>query len=104
MICAIEETRLHINDLMPGMRNVNMRLEVLEVSDPHQIITGQGIEHDILELEVGDETGKIKLVLWDDRIIHVKIGDAVRIENGFVSSFKGEWKINVGKSGKAGKI
>lgn len=95
---------MHISDLMPGMSNVNMKLEVLEVSEPQRIITGQGIEHEIQELEVGDETGKMKLVLWDDRIIPVKIGDAVRIENGFVSSFKGEWKINIGKSGKADKI
>jgi replication factor A1 len=75
-------------------------LKVLSASEPKQIITGSGIEHEILEADVEDETGKIKLVLWDDRVIPLKVGDVVQVRNGFVSSFKGEWRINVGKSGE----
>lgn len=91
---------MNISDLLPGMRDVDMELKVLSVSKPKQIISGSGIEHEILEAEVEDETGKIKLVLWDDRIIPLKVGDVVKVRNGFVSSFKGEWRINVGKSGE----
>lgn len=86
------------------MRDVDMELKVLSVSEPKQIISGSGIEHEILEAEVEDETGKIKLVLWDDRIIPLKVGDVVQVRNGFVSSFKGEWRINVGKSGEVEKV
>ena len=85
------------------MRDVDMALKVLSVSEPKQIISGSGIEHEILEAEVEDETGKIKLVLWDDRIIPLKVGGVVQVRNGFVSSFKGEWRINVGKSGEVEK-
>lgn len=85
------------------MRDVDMELNVLSASKPKQIISGSGIEHEILEAEVEDETGKIKLVLWDDRIIPLKAGDVVQVRNGFVSSFKGEWRINVGKSGEVEK-
>lgn len=89
---------------MPGMSNVNMKLKVLEVSEPEQVITGKGVEHKILELEVGDETGTIKLVLWDDKVVPLKVGDVVQVENGFVSSFKGEWRINIGKYGEVNKV
>lgn len=82
------------------MSDVDMALKVLSVSEPKQIITGSGIEHEIVEVDVEDETGKIKLVLWDDRAIPLEAGDVVQVRNGFVSSFKGEWKINVGKSGE----
>ncbi len=100
----VEEKHLNVRDLMPGMSSVNMKLKVLDVSEPDQIITGKGVEHKILELEAGDETGTIKLILWDDKVIPVKVGDLIQIENGFVSSFKGEWRINVGKYSEVNRI
>jgi len=54
---------------------------------------------------VGDKSGSIKLVLWDEKIMpDLKTGDKVKIENGFVTSFKGAWRINVGRYGEAKKI
>lgn len=91
---------MNICDLLPGMSDVDIELKVLSVSEPKQIITGSGIEHEILEADVEDATGKIRLVLWDGRVIPLKVGDVVKVRNGFVSSFKGEWRINVGKSGE----
>ena len=95
---------MNIRNLKPGMDNVNLRVEVLSISEPKQIITGTGVEHNILEAEVKDETGSIALVLWNERILPLKVGDTLQIENGFVSSFKGKWRINVGKYGDAKKI
>ena len=86
------------------MNHVNIRVRVLSISEPKQITTGTGIEHEILEAKVEDETGSIALVLWDEKIIPIKVGDALQIENGFVTSFKGEWRINVGKYGEVAKV
>ncbi len=99
-----EDELLNIRDLKPGMDHVNLRAEVLNISEPKQIITGTGVEHNILEVEVRDKTGSIALVLWNERILSLKVGDTLQIENGFVSSFKGKWRINVGKYGDAKKI
>ena len=85
------------------MNHVNIRVRVLSISEPKQITTGTGIEHEILEAKVEDETGSAALVLWDEKIIPIEVGDALQIENGFVTSFKGEWRINVGKYGKVAK-
>ena len=95
---------MNISDLKPGMDHVNLKAEVLSISKPKQIITGTGVEHNILEMEVKDETGSIALILWDERILPLKVGDNLQIENGFVSSFKGKWRINVGKYGDTKKI
>jgi len=87
------------------MSHVNMTVKVLEVSESKQMVTSAGVEHEILELNVGDKSGSIKLVLWDEKIISdLKLGDKVKIENGFVTSFKGAWRINVGRYGEAKKI
>jgi len=86
------------------MDHVNVKVKVLNISESKQIITGTGIQHDILEVEVEDDTGSIMLVLWNEKISPIKIGDALQIENGFVSSFKGKWRINIGKYGDITKI
>ena len=95
---------MDIRDLKPGMDIVNMKARVSSVSGSKQITTGAGIEHEIVELEVQDKTGSITLVLWDDKIIPTKIGDTLEIKNGFVTSFKGVWRINVGRYGEVVKI
>lgn len=95
---------MNIDELKPGMDRVNIKVKVLSISEPKQIITGTGIKHDILEGEIEDETGSMMLVLWNERILPIKAGDTLQIENGFVSSFKGKWRINIGKYGDVTKI
>lgn len=91
---------MNVRDLKPGMSHVTITLKVLNNSESKQIVTSAGIDHEILEFEVGDKSGNIKLVLWDEKIISdLKKGDTVKIENGFVTSFKGIWRINVGRYG-----
>ena len=86
------------------MGSVDMKVTVSNISKPKKITTGKGIEHEILEVEVKDETGTMTLVLWDEKVIPLKVGDILRIENGFVTSFKGKWRINVGKYGEIAKL
>jgi len=86
------------------MSHVNITVNVLVVSESRQMVTSAGVEREILELDVGDKSGSIKLVLWDEKIIPLKVGDTVKIENGFVTSFKGAWRINVGRYGNITKV
>lgn len=82
-----------------------MTVKVLKTSEGIQTVTSGGVEHQILELEVGDQSGSIRLVLWDERIISdLKKGDSVKIENGFVTSFKGIWRVNVGRYGTVARV
>jgi replication factor A1 len=99
----IEAILMKVHELKPGMQHVNMEVKALKVSELKQVIAGRGITHEILEVEVGDETGSIMLVLWDEKILLLKAGDFLQIENGFVTSFKGEWRINIGKYGNLTK-
>ena len=81
---------LDVKDLKPGMSRVHLAVKVLKALESIQTVTSGGVEHQILELEVGDKSGSIRLVLWDEKIVSdLKEGDAVKIENGFVTSFKG---------------
>jgi replication factor A1 len=42
----------------------------------------------------------VKLTLWNEQIDQINVGDNIKIENGYVTSFKSEIQLNVGKFGK----
>jgi replication factor A1 len=47
-----------------------------------------------------DDSGSIKLTLWNENIDKVSPNSEVQIENGYVTSFRGENQLNVGRYGK----
>ncbi len=48
---------------------------------------------------ISDETGEMKLALWDEQIESLKPGDRIRVAGGFVKEWKGEKQMNIGKAG-----
>ncbi len=86
------------------MSHVNIKVKVVIVSELKHVTSGKGVEHEILELGVEDETGSMAMDLWNEKIIPLKVGDVLQIENGFVTSFKGVWRMNVGKYGEVTKV
>ena len=48
---------------------------------------------------IADETGTIKLCLWNGQIGSVSVGDTVQIENARVSAFGGEKQMSLEKTG-----
>jgi len=94
---------LRISDLKPGMKNVSLVAEVLEVDGPKKVVA-RGSERTVLEAVITDGTGRVKLVLWDDKILDLKPGDRVAVEGGAVTSYKGVWRLNVSRGGSARKL
>ena len=85
------------------------RLEPVEgtidsISEPRSVNLKTGGQAQVSDAILKDDTGQIKLTLWDAQIKMVKPGSKVRIENGYITSFKGENSLNVGKYGKLNVI
>jgi replication factor A1 len=92
---------LDIKDLKDGMKRVSVEAKVVEKSDPREVRSRFKDEtYRIVDAVVADETGSIKLTLWNEQIEQVNVGDNIKIDNGYVTSFKGETQLNVGKFGK----
>ena len=53
----------------------------------------------VADATIEDETGTITLTLWNEQTEQVNVGDRVRIENGYIKSFRGELQLNSGKYG-----
>jgi replication factor A1 len=92
---------LKIKDLRNGMKRVSIEAKVTEKSDPREVTSKFKNEtFNVANAVITDETGSIKLTLWNEQIDKVNIDNIVKIENGYVTSFKGEIQLNIGKYGK----
>lgn len=88
-----------IQDLRHGMKKVNLEAEVLAAPKPSLVHTQYGNSIMLTNALIADETGKIKLCLWDTQVNSVAAGDTIQIKNAKVSTFKGERQLHLGKSG-----
>lgn len=93
-----------IQDLRAGMRNVKLEAKVLEVTKPKLVVTRYGNNARLAKAIIADETGKIKLCLWNEQIDAVTAGNTVKIENAKVSVFSGERQLGLGKNGTLNNI
>ena len=90
-----------VGELTPQSRAVNVTAKVVSKSEIREIPMGRdGSAHKVCDALVGDETGVVYLTLWDDNIEKVNENDTVRVENGYVTLFKGNIRLNIGKYGK----
>jgi replication factor A1 len=90
---------LQIKDLRIGMKKVNLKAKVVEVSKPTFVVTRFGNYANVANAMVSDDTGKIKLCLWNDQIKTISVGDMLLIENARIAAFRNEKQLRVGKTG-----
>ena len=89
-----------VKELRDGMKRINIRGTVTEKSDPREVTSRfKDQTYRVSTAIMSDETGTIKLTLWNDQIEMVNVNDVIRIENGYITSFRGEIQLNVGKFG-----
>jgi len=90
---------MKIKELQAGMENITLVARVVEIGEKIKVKTMYG-EVPFAVAIIEDETGRIRLNLWRWQTELIKVGNIVRIENGFVRSFKNQLEINVGSRGK----
>jgi hypothetical protein len=93
-----------IKDLRVGMKRVNIKARVLEVSQPKIVATYYGFYANVTNVLVTDKTGTIQLPLWNKRVGEISAGDCIQVENANVITFRGVRQLKVGKSGKVSVI
>lgn len=82
-----DNEKLKINELLPGMRKVNLVGKIITIS-PVREFTRNGKEGKVVNLLIADETSNIKIVLWD--LNHIQLiekkeigeGSVIEISNG----------------------
>jgi replication factor A1 len=82
------------------MKKINLKAKVLEIPKPTLVFTRFGNYASVANASVTDETGTIKLCLWNEQITTVSVGDIVQVENAHMSIFRGQPQLRIGKNGK----
>ena len=91
---------MKIKELKNGMRRVDVEAKVLEKTPTREVMSRyKDVVHRVATAIVSDDTGKIKLTLWNEQIEQVNVNDNVKVENGYITTFRGEMQLNVGRYG-----
>ena len=93
---------MKIVELKPGMRRVDVKGKIVDMETPREVQTKFG-PGQVATAELQDESGTVKVTLWNENISKVDTGDTVEIQNGYVDSFRGELQLNVGRYGRLSK-
>jgi replication factor A1 len=88
-----------VSELRSGMKRINLKAKVLEIPKPAQVHTQFGNTAMVVNALIGDETGTIKLCLWEGQINTVALSDEIEIRNAQVCLFRGEKQLRLGKNG-----
>jgi len=93
-----------IRDLRSGMRQVNLKARVLEIPRPKLVFTRFGNYASVANALIADETGTVRLCLWNEQIDSIAIGDTIQVQNARMSTFRGERQLNIGKNGTVSSV
>jgi hypothetical protein len=98
------ENPMNIRDLRCGMKRINLRARVLNVPKAVLVSTRFGSYASVSNALIADETGEIKLCLWNEKINIVSVGAVVQIENASVTKFRGENQLRLRRNGRLSVI
>jgi len=91
---------LKISELHVGMKSVNIEGKIVEVSEPRLVRSRMtGRMNRVATAILTDDSGEINLTLWNEQIDAVKPENIVKIENGYVTEFRGQKQLNIGRYG-----
>ena len=92
------EKRLQVKDLKPNRPIKMLDLIILRVY-PRRLIYSDSYTGPVAAACGRDETGLVGIVLWNEQIDEIRIGDIVRFESGWCQMRDGELIVSTGMNG-----
>jgi len=99
------EAKLKIGDLTTGLSDVSLTARVIHVFPARTFTRRDGREGKVLNMLLGDSTGSVTAVFWDDKADTVAASKVttdkiVRVLHGYTRERRGEIQVNVGNRGQ----
>jgi replication factor A1 len=92
-----------VEDLSMGLSDVSVRGQVLDTDNSVRTFDrDDGSEGRVANLVLGDETGRIRVTLWDENTELIDVfdpGDSVELIDGYVREREGDLELHVGDRG-----
>lgn len=94
---------MNISDLKAGQGSVEV-IAVIKSFEDEKSFNKYGRMLKLRNAILADDSGEVKLTLWNDDTGKYKEGDKIKITNGYVNEFQGEKQLTAGKFGKIEKV
>jgi replication factor A1 len=101
--------QLEIKNIVAGMRNVNFIGRVFNITPIINFERQDGSFGKVVNIFVGDDTGFVRITLWNDQVKLVeegelKLGDTIQVTNGIAREGMYGIEVSIGKYGFINKI
>ncbi|QQG39545.1 MAG: hypothetical protein HYS81_04155 [Candidatus Aenigmatarchaeota archaeon] len=102
----LERMNRHVKiaNVVPGLLSVNLTAKVVRVTEP-RTFKKEGGEGKVVNVHLADETGTMRMSLWDDQVAlvqegNLKEGMTIDVVNGYTKEdTRGGAELRVGKKG-----
>ncbi|CCQ35577.1 replication protein A [Natronomonas moolapensis 8.8.11] len=99
--------RVTADSLSMGQSDVNFRGVVLDTDSVRTFDRDDGTEGRVSNLTLGDETGRVRVTLWDERADaaeELAAGESVEVVDGYVREREGSLELHVGSRSEINEL
>ena len=96
-----------VEDLSLGASDVDLVGQVLDTDAVRTFSRDDGSEGRVANLTIGDETGRVRVTLWDDKADlaeEFSSGEVVEVGDGYVRERDGDLELHVGDRGTVDRV
>jgi len=90
---------MKLSELQPRQSGVEVIVDVIDKGEVREF-TKFGRVGRVCTATVKDDSAQVNMTLWNEDIDKVKIGDSIKLTNGFVNEWQGEMQLTTGRAGK----
>lgn len=94
---------MKIADIRLGMSAITVEAKVVDIGEPRDVNTKYGVKS-VADAMLEDDTGQIKLSLWETQIEAISVGDKVAVHGAYVTQFRNVLQLSIPKMGKLEKL
>ncbi len=89
---------MNISSIQARQGKLELMGQITEIGEP-RTFNKFGKDGKVANAVLKDESGSVKLTLWNEQADQVKVGDTIKISNGWSDEYKGELQVSTGKFG-----
>ena len=88
-----------IDELKYGMKGIDIKAKVVEIPPGVNVLTRFGTTAYVYNVKIADESGSIRLSLWNNQIDNVHVGDEIELKTCYIFRYRGEPQLRLERKG-----
>lgn len=90
---------MKLSELQPRQSGIEVTVEVIDKGEVREF-SKFGRAGRVCTAVVKDDSAQMNMTLWNEDIDKLKVGDRIKLTNGFVNEWQGEMQLTTGRAGK----